>query len=235
MLNVVCFKWNRIQNDRSLARVIPKYTPNHVNILHNMVWRNLMIPHKFICITDDSRGIDPRIEVIELWDKCKEIGGCFNRLYVFSPDMKNIIGDRFVCIDLDCVIVGDITTLFSKTDDFIINTYNPHPASVYSKSQLYNGGLFMMNAGARRQVWEKFNPQNSPQKIKENKDVLGTDQAWIRIILGNNEKRFTEKEDGVYEARAFAARIPRNSKIIMFAGSRDPSLSKKPYVIDHWR
>ena len=234
MLMVVCFKWKRLLGDSSLARPIPKYTANHVNILHNMIWRNLKIPHTFICITDDSTGIDPRIEVIPLWDKCSYLGGCFNRLYIFSDDMKFIIGNRFVCIDLDCIIVNEITSLFTKKEDFIINTYNPHPATTFNMNQKYNGGLFMMNAGARKQVWESFDPSTSPQKIKKSKISIGTDQAWIRLVLGEGEKRFT-KEDGVYEARAFGRRIPENSKIIMFAGQRDPSISKKQWVIKHWR
>lgn len=234
MLTVVCFKWKRLNGDSQLAKPISQYTGEHVNKLHNMIWRNLKIPHRFVCITDDFKGIDPRIEIIPLWDKCKNLGGCFNRLYVFSEDMKDIIGERFICIDLDCIIVNDVTSLFTRNDDFIINTYNPFPATHYAINQLYNGGIFMMTAGARKQVWDSFNPKKSPKVIKKNNCVIGTDQAWIRMVLGKNEKTFTEA-DGVYEARAFGKRIPKNSKIIMFAGPRDPSLSNKPWVVNNWR
>ncbi|MFN3494899.1 MAG: glycosyltransferase, partial [Hydrogenophaga sp.] len=50
-VNVLCIKWGK------------KYGPEYVNKLHNMVRRNLKRPFRFVCLTDDTHGIDPQSEV----------------------------------------------------------------------------------------------------------------------------------------------------------------------------
>ena len=52
--NVICMKWG------------DKYSPDYVNILFNMVSRNLKNPFKFVCFTDDATGIDPKVETFDL-------------------------------------------------------------------------------------------------------------------------------------------------------------------------
>jgi hypothetical protein len=208
--------------------VIGQYTAAHVNAMGRALQKHLTIPHEFICITDDPTGVEFR--TIPLWDKCRDLGGCYNRLYVFSEDMRELIGDRFVCIDLDCVIVGNLDELFSREEDFIINKF-------YGKRshQFYNGGLFMMNAGARRQVWDEFakDPAGNRDLLVsrcKKRELLGTDQAWISHILGRGEALFME-DDGV-EVFHFLpnARFPKRgkdllprSKMVLMAGKIDPT------------
>src|SRR5690606_4765132 len=98
------------------------YNASHVNTLYSMLRRHYRRPFEFICVTDDPIGIDENIKCLPLWDKCIYLGGCYNRLYVFSDHMKNFIGPRFACVDMDCVIVGDVTPIFDRTEDFIINS-----------------------------------------------------------------------------------------------------------------
>lgn len=235
-LTIACFKWRKIPGAPQLLPQVPNlvYSAKHVNILYYSLGRNLKIPFNFVCVTDDSSGLDHRIEVIPLWDKCRNLGGCYNRLYVFSKDMRSLLGRRFACIDLDCVITGDVTPIFSRQEDFIINSYKPFPAHKFNMNQKYNGGLFIMNAGCRKQVWETFDPKKSPDILTKAHDIcVGTDQGWIRYVLGENEAVLTEK-DGIYEARAFSSTLPNNAKIVMFAGQRDPSLSTHKWVTNNW-
>ena len=49
-VNILCVKWGT------------KYGPDYVNKLHSMVGRNMSRPYRFVCLTDDATGIDPRIE-----------------------------------------------------------------------------------------------------------------------------------------------------------------------------
>jgi hypothetical protein len=210
-----------------------EYGPDHVNIAHAMLKRHLRMPFETVCITDDPAGIDPAIRCIPLWDKCRYLGGCFNRLYVFSADMARFIGPRFACLDLDCVIVDDVTPIFARTEKFIINSYSPAPSGAWAE-QLYNGGLFMMDAGARAQVWDLFDYDNSPAWVQDRRDRVGTDQAWIREVLGPDEARFT-KSDGVYEARDIGATLPADARLVMFAGARDPSKTRIEWVKENWR
>ena len=42
------------------------YSADDVNRLFRQVRRHLIPPHRFICFTDDARGLDPGIEAMPL-------------------------------------------------------------------------------------------------------------------------------------------------------------------------
>lgn len=233
-LTIVCFFWRRNKTGFKLPAVCD-YSPKHIIRLRNGLKRHLHIPHRLVCVTDQPHLMPKGVEAIPLWDKCRDLGGCFNRLYTFSPAMRKLLGERFACIDLDCVIVGDVTPIFSRREDFIINRYCPTAFDKRPIPQFYNGGLFMMNAGARRHVWDTFDPLVSPALIHNNPCVVGTDQAWIRMVLGEGEATWGP-EHGIYEARNIGDHpLPSNARIVMFAGKRDPSIANQPWVREHWK
>jgi len=233
MIRIVSFKWRKSRKGYQLPGVV-EYGPDHVNRHYAGFRRHLRMPFEYCCITDDPAGLAKGIRVIPLWDKCRDLGGCFNRLYVFSPDMREIIGPRFACVDLDCVLTGDVTPVFNRPIDFIINGYFPLPRGDNARDQRYNGGMFMMDAGARRQVWDSFDPLHSPAEIAARRgDVVGSDQAWIRLALGPDEARYGPA-DGVYEARKVNGSLPHDARIVFFAGKRDPSEMRYAWVRQHW-
>jgi hypothetical protein len=43
-----------------------KYGSDYVNKLYKGVKHNLNLPHKFICFTDESKGLDNEIKTISL-------------------------------------------------------------------------------------------------------------------------------------------------------------------------
>lgn len=212
-----------------------EYGPEHVNTLRRMVARHLDMAHEFVCVTDDAAGLDPAIRVVDLWDDCIALGGCYNRLKTFAPEMRDVLGPRFVCIDLDCVIVDDITPLLDREDDFIINSYK---GGRNDPDQLYNGGMYMMDAGARSEVWESWRGESSIETIEANQGTVctGSDQGWIRLVLGEGESRWTE-DDGTWEARQVKRnRLRKGARIVFFAGPRDPTQwSDSPWVREHYR
>ena len=238
MLKVVCFKWGYKGGFRLPSlNVIGAYSAWHVNNLYKAITKYLTIPHEFICITDDPEGVE--CKTIPLWDKCMEYGGCYNRLYVFSKDMKELIGDRFVCIDLDVSVISNLDSLFSRTEPLILNKfYGNNP------NQFYNGGLFMMDAGAYDRVWTEFEkdiPGNIRilQGLNKVKKVLGTDQAWISHILGRGIPMFLDTE-GVLAYRRLTDKgrgkvLPPNAKMVFFAGTNDPTIAmdRNDWIIDH--
>ncbi len=241
-MKIVCFKWNHTGGYKLPSlNAIGQYTAQHVNNLYRSVQKHTTIPHEFICITDDPEGIECR--TIPLWDKCRELGGCYNRLYVFSSDMKELIGDRFLCIDLDCVVTGSLDELLSRDEDFIINKFYG-----VAKEQYYNGGLFMMDAGARSEVWDRFEQDiegalEVMDKRKKKREILGTDQAWISHVLGRGEALFDDEEDGVmayYKLRnsrdGVGKELPDKACMVLFAGQIDPftCYHANRWIQQHW-
>jgi len=240
MLSIVVFKWNRNRSGMQLPSSIDQYGAEHVNILYHSIQRNTTVPHRFICVTDDYSGLHSDIERRWLWDFCRELGGCYNRLYIFSDDINEILGERFIAIDLDCVITDNIDHILNRTDDFIINEYDIK-SNRHATHQYYNGGIIMMDAGARSQVWDEFDPQTTPQLIQPRKDKLelvGSDQAWISHLLGPGEQTFS-KRHGVYDFRKLENKhtLPDDASIVMFPGRRDPLTEYKRYewIRNHWR
>ncbi len=226
MITILCFKWKYLGGvllPKFKYKVITEYTATHVNKLYHMVSVNLTISHKFICITDDPIGIE--CETYPMWDYYRVLGGCYSRLFIFSKQFKNVFGERIVCIDLDCVITGKLNSLFNRNEDFIINQYKNDKIT----DQNYNGGLFLMKTGSRKKVWNKFS-ENSLIVLEERrkrKEIIGTDQAWISHILGKGESTYTHK-DGVYDyINLENGELPKNARIVLFSGKRDPSVTVK--------
>jgi len=245
-LTVVCFKWNHTVGEPlpAVARGI-KYDATYVNKLYHAVERNLTIPHRFVCVTDDPVGIE--CETIPLWDWGREFGRCFTRLKMFDPAMRRVFGKRVLCIDLDTVVTGNLDKIFSHEEDFIIHTYY---MDSHGYQQKYNGSLFMMDIGSRSQVYTEFEGQKSVdllKKLQAEKKIIGSDQGWINYVLGDNEKRFNEK-DGVYHLRNIMVPhkrtgrkkgdLPKGARLVMFSGNQDPSMpmysQDLPWVKNNW-
>lgn len=229
MISVVTFKW-------ATPGYRAKFTSEHVNTLRRMVLRHYQAPHRFICITDDPAGLDGGIEVVQLWDHHASVpnptgGGrpsCYRRLKLFDPAMSEVIGDRFVMLDLDCVICGDLSPLFDRTEDAV---FWKSPTNEWP----YNGAMFMANTGARPQLWQDFDPLESP-KLTQAAGYRGSDQAWISYKLGWNEATWTDR-DGVYYYGKIRNRqsVPANARIIFTTGGSAPWTLRHPWVRKHYR
>lgn len=219
MLSIVCWKWKPPAGYRST------FGPETVNTLRRMVDRHYTAPHRFICVTDDKSGLDPGIEVVPIWSEWGNIPNphgshnpsCYRRLKAFAPEARDWFGDRFVWIDLDSVITGDLRAIFDRPEDFVC-WGETDPRSYY------NGSLVLMTAGARRQVYDRFDPKTSPQEARA-AGKFGSDQGWISYVLGPGEATWTTK-DGVYSYRIHIqpnkGTLPTDAKITMWHGGQDP-------------
>lgn len=235
MLSVVCWKWKPPLGYRS------KFGPETVNTLARMVARHYARPHRFICVTDDAAGIDPSIEIVPLWNDHASVPSpcgarqpsCYRRLKAFSKEAATVFGQRFVSLDLDCVITGDLVPLWDRDEDFVIwgDTSPKTP---------YNGSMFLLRTGARAQVWEKFDPKTSPAKGRA-LGYFGSDQAWIGACLGPHEAKWSIT-DGVYSYRNHvqpnSGTLADNARIVMFHGKVDPWSAEAQafaWVREHYR
>lgn len=235
MLSVVTWKWKPPPGYRS------EFGPQTVNVLKAMVDRHYPAPHRFLCVTDDPVGIDPGVEIVTPWNDFihlpsphgKKNPSCYRRLRSFHPEIGKTFGPRFVSIDLDCVITGDLRPLWDRKEDFVSwGDTNPLPGSHY------NGSMCLMNAGARPQVWERFDPERSPDDALR-AGCWGSDQGWISYCLGPGEAKWT-KADGVYSFRNDLQQtkaLPPDARIVLFHGRVDPwspDAQAIPWVRKHW-
>jgi hypothetical protein len=219
-LSVVTWKWHT-PGYRSV------FTAETVNTLRRMVARHYTYPHRFLCVTDDAAGLSPDIEVVPAWNDYANVpspaGGkhpsCYRRLRAFHPEIGEVFGPRFVSIDLDVVITGDLQGLWQRPEDFVIwGDTNPRT--------YYNGSMILMNAGARPRVWTDFDPRLSP-RVSRSAGHFGSDQGWISHCLGPKEAKWA-RADGIVsfrndvQPRGYNAGLPSGTKLVVFHGAMDP-------------
>lgn len=135
-MKVVCLKWG------------DKYGPEYVNILQAMVERNLTIPHQFVCITDDPKGIHCYTEQIE-----PNLEGWWGKISLFKDEPYNI-KEKFLFLDLDVVIVDNINCFATGEDFTIIKDWNIPQYS--SGIPAYNSSVMLIKPGSHTQIYEQF-------------------------------------------------------------------------------
>lgn len=209
-----------------------QFKVEHVNIWAAMLKRNCTLEIDIACVTHLPEGIDPSIRIITpppFYDGLKTSrwrGGrpsCYRRLAMFAPDAAETFGaDRFVSMDLDCVIGGNIDSILDRDEDFIIC-----PPSQKGKRWIYNGSMLMMDAGARPSVYEDFTPEGAELASRT---FVGSDQAWLAYSLGPGEVTWTE-DDGVVRWNG-----GRSGPLMFFPGTIKPwNAIAHPFVGEHYR
>jgi hypothetical protein len=240
VLTFVTFKWKPKNGYRTT------FTAEHVRILRSMLTRNYHGPMRFVCITDDASGLDD-IETIKLWDEWANVPSvhghsypsCYRRLKLFAPDAHELLGvepgSRVVAIDLDMVIVRDITPLFDRPEDIVLWGESDF------KSQWYNGSLWMLKLGTRPKVYTAFDPKRSPS-LAYRSGGRGSDQGWFTHILRPREATWG-RADGVYSYRKHiyppygSGMLPDDATVVAFHGKIKPQdhIEQVAWIAEHYR
>lgn len=228
-----------------------KYTHEHVLRLGRALARNLTIPYEFVLISDqaphdqmlleDQDGAPTRYLSLldEQWDATRNAKLCGIRLRAFGEDMGAIIGPRFCWIDLDVVITGNVDHIFGRTEPFMALATPQGPL-------WYNGSLVMMDAGARAEVYEAFDPveyAKLPALYAKAGMVHGgqSDEGWMTYMLGQGEATVGRAE-GVWYFKHIAGMrdLPPDTRMVVMNGRRfDPSMASwqrtSPWLLEHWK
>lgn len=187
MLTILTWLWSQLEGRT-------QYTAEHVHIWADMVSRNLSMPHRLACVTNEW-DLPPNVDRIDppgdfedvqpTWGPRKP--NCYRRLSMFRRDAAKLFGERFVCMDLDCVIGAPLDPLFDRDDDLVLfkGTSAPRP---------YNGSMMLIRAGCRPQLYEDFDQAGADASGTA---FVGSDQAWLAHKLGWSEATWDES-DGVY-------------------------------------
>jgi len=214
-----------------------EFTAEHVNTMAAMLRRNYSAPLRVLCVTNDAEGIDGDVEIVADREDFKDVpnpsgrGGlpsCFRRLRMFEPDATKIFGELFVSIDLDAVVVRDLTPLWERDEDFVgwRDPMYPH--------QL-NGSMMLLRGGSKPEVWWDFDPASSPQKAAK-VGYRGSDQGYISWRLPKSPQ--WRRSDGVcsYRMHANGPNVPDGARIVFFHGEIKPwALNGVGWICEHYR
>ncbi|TAL05401.1 MAG: hypothetical protein EPO07_03540 [Verrucomicrobia bacterium] len=163
MVNVICMKWGT------------KYPASDVNRLRSMVRRHLSRPHRFICFTDESAGIDPSVEIRPLPQVNVPPGPerCWRKLGVFDQKQTQLEGVTLF-LDLDIIVLDSLDPFFEHPGDFcIIRDWLRGHRSVG------NSSVFRFVADRHQNVLPAFHADT--QRIAAN---YRCDQDFISVSVG---------------------------------------------------
>ena len=130
------------------------YTPEWANRLQRGVARHLPIPHEFVCLTDTTNGLSPEIRPIPLehdWP------GWLSKQELFRPGQFDGL---VIYIDLDSVVVGDLSSLASYEGprailwDFYDETR--HARGLRHGKRMIGSGVMLWMGDEMRAVWDAF-------------------------------------------------------------------------------
>lgn len=194
---VCCVKWGQ------------RYGPEYVNILADMVGRNLGVPHRFVCFTDDPAGLDEGIETRSL---PFGLTGWWNKVSLFRDGLFEQ-KTRIVFLDLDVIVTGPLEELVDTkgiAHDWLQGGYN--------------SSVMVWDAGEQTIIWDAF--------VLGCMEILHGDQDWI-------EKCSTWPylpADWCPSYRLHSLEWPPvGAKIVCFHGSPKPHEVTEGWVPTMWR
>ncbi len=161
--HIICMKWGT------------KYGPEYVNRLYAMVARHLKGDFSFVCLTDRSEGIRPEVRCLPIPDLALPDGlpeRGWKKLTTFEADLHGLRGTALF-LDLDVVIVGDITPFFEVPGSFLIIHDWKRPWRVTGNSSVYRWQL-----GAHADVLAQFRA-NFPSV----REQFRNEQAYLSDVL----------------------------------------------------
>ncbi|MTH64384.1 hypothetical protein [Paracoccus shanxieyensis] len=141
------------------------YGAGDVNRLYRQVRRHLARPFRFICFTEDGRGIDPGVEVLPLPELGLPKGNTdtrWRKLALFQPDLGGFAGMTALFLDLDLVVVDDMSPFFDLPGEFLIirddDLFRPKPLRRINAQRdaflhsVGNSSVFRYTVGAHADV-----------------------------------------------------------------------------------
>ncbi len=153
-VNVLCMKWGDY------------YTADYVNRLYAGVKRNLRLPFRFVCVTDDATGFNPGIEAVPFPPDPKVPGtyaprpwpNIFAKLALFQDGFAGLSGPTLF-LDIDLLITGPLERFFLyRPGEFcIIHNWVEWRKHLFRKvPDIGNSSCFRFEAGKSNGVWETF-------------------------------------------------------------------------------
>jgi len=212
---IFCIKWG------------DRYPPKYVNSLFSMVRRNLSLPHRFICFTENPKGIDPEVEVLPLPDLSVDVPtnvpGKWRKIALWQKELYGLNGVALF-IDLDTVIVGSIDEFFEfgNPDDVVLTKNWLKPFRKLGQTTLFrypvgrNPSFYDDFVKDSQNVAIRFQYEQHYITHKLENRLCFWPSSWVKHYryhcLGNN-----------YPLRYFrSARLPSKAKIIAFPGVPNP-------------
>lgn len=221
-----------------------KYSSQYVNVLYNMVKRHTTVPHKFVCFTENTDGIDSGIECLPLPNMKVTKGWWFKPLF-FDPDL--LPGGTRLFLDLDLVIFNNIDNLFTyQPGKFcIIRDFNRFQQPNWNKM---NSSVFRLDYNDQAHVYKEFirDPVLHIRQHHGDQDFIFSQvknnfafwpDEWIQSYKWEmrGKPAMTRLHDGRNFMQPGEPKILPDTSIAVFHGDPNPHNCIDDWPKQHWR
>ncbi len=216
-----------------------------------MVKRNLSLPHRFVCMTDNPSGYDEGVETLDLKDyevPQGEKGFEANQLIAFAPKIGDLKGKMLV-MDLDVVIVDSLDPFFEYPGEFCIIHDWLRPDRITGNSSVVRVEVGkwtqpLDNWLANREEWNAKH-RTEQEYVTHQAQSAGVLNYWPKEWCVSFKRNCLPK----FPMNLFKTpELPKGARIVVFHGhpkpdeARDGKSSKlfratrpTPWVGEHWK
>lgn len=217
--NVICVKWG------------DKFGAEYVNRLYKMVEKNLTIPHRFVCFTDNPNGIMEGVEIRPL-PELNDDGlpeKAWKKLGLFTDKLSDLEGEALF-LDLDVIVKDNIDCFFEKEGEFnIIKDWD------FPKDIIGNSSVFKFKVNKYPEIIENFYKEGKDiRKRYKNEQAFLSHQMFDKGILNYWDKNwcvsFKRSCLRPFPLNFFMQpKDPKGVKILIFHGRPTPTQAYKGF------
>lgn len=224
------------------------FSVEYVNKLRAMVARHLHMPHLFQVVADPmwrSRGLDAdmilRYPPLEL----RETPNCIRRMKMYDPKFAWEFGSHVLMLDIDVVIVDDITPLVrgaldAKADLALWKVGYPNC------NRIYAGGIVLQHSGVLEDMWKSFIADPLAFGTRALKHTYNrtpgegwgmiSDQAMLNYwVYGHRPARLHEWTTEIQPYTERTTVVPDGAKIITIGHENIEAFQRHGWAQEHWR
>ncbi len=246
-VNIVTIKWGTL------------YGPEYVNHLRFSVERNLSIPFRFLCFTDDDTGLNDGIEVFPLPSiKIPNVptrSSNWRKLGLYQAGIGNMEG-ACLYMDLDIVVVDSIDCFFDyEPNQFcaVSEWIQTHRKIIAKRPEEFNTSVFRFQANTTQKIVDRF--QREGEFILQH---FRREQQFVTDTIKQDIKAWPRDWVVSFKYHCLPAFplnllqtpiLPSTAKIVAFHGNPNPDQAAvgfsdgpwhrkcpaTPWIQEHWR
>jgi hypothetical protein len=198
-----------------------KFSADYAKKLFLAIRYNSRLATRIVCVTDQPECPGERVDLPE--ELCLQ--GWWWKVWLFSPEFRAIVPERFVYIDLDTIITGQIDFLAGYTGKLAMLE------DFYMIPPGYGSGVMLVGEGFGEHIWTEFKYPDSCERWG--------DQVWI----AKTARCEIDKLQNLYPGKLVSYKVhcreaqmpPAGAAIVCFHGRPRPDqVTDEVWVKKYW-
>lgn len=200
----------------------------YVNKLYRGVERYANREFDFICFTNEDLQVEESVEIRRF--PLHTTTGVLSRVYMFSEEAK-LLKRQVLCLDLDVVIVGDMTPLMNYNGQFCTRS-KFKPGETYK----LDGDIMSFRAGEENtnRFWKPF--IKAPELAEE--VTMGRERYWVRMVASDIAERWDVIAPGAVLSYKHhiqkTKKVPKNAAVVSCHGYPRPHQIQNHWLKQYW-